>query len=53
MERLSTVFEHRENVQVNCEIPFIVDPVRKSMFKARGLADVVKSDIEICISTLS
>ena len=43
--RLSTVFRRDENIQVECSIPFYVNPNTKKKFIARGLADVVKDDV--------
>lgn len=43
--RLSTVFRRDENIQVECSIPFYVNPNKKKKFIARGLADVVKDDV--------
>lgn len=43
--RLSTVFRRDENIQVECSIPFCVNPNTKKKFIARGLADVVKDDV--------
>lgn len=45
MERLSTVFERGENVQVECTLPFCVNQTTQAGFLAHGLADVVKDDI--------
>lgn len=43
--RLSTVFRRDENIQVECSIPFYVNPNTKKKFIARGLADVVKDNV--------
>lgn len=43
--RLSTVFRRDENIQVECSIPFYVNPNTKNKFIARGLADVVKDNV--------
>lgn len=45
IERLLTVFERGENVQVECILPFCVNPATQAGFSAHGLADVVKDDI--------
>lgn len=45
IERLSTVFERGENVQVECILPFYVNSATQTGFSAHGLADVVKDDV--------
>lgn len=44
-DRLNTRFQHHEKVQVECHIPFSDKKGGTILFKAIGLADVVKDDV--------
>ena len=44
-DHLSTRFQHDENVQVKCSIPFAGKKKGDILFNARGIADVVKDGI--------